>query len=164
MGFGVFDPINAEQPHRDHQKAPPCAETRHTTYRSLRSVEPFLHSSSFYPTPKIVCCTMLLKRPTPQVPISVGASITQHLTRGSLYQPDSVFPTASWLAQPFFSRFCTAHGSVPIFQNYPPLPTENCSMVGSWPALIHGSLAHPVYTPNGKHLDQFSCFLHGSRS
>ena len=40
--------------HRDPQKTIPCAKTRHTTYRSLRSVHPFLHSWLFYPTPNPV--------------------------------------------------------------------------------------------------------------
>ena len=39
------------------QMGPPCAEERHTTYRSLRSVHPFSHSSPFYPIPRnrMVC-------------------------------------------------------------------------------------------------------------
>ena len=34
------------------QKAHPFGETSHTTYRSLRSVHPFLHNSSFIQLPK----------------------------------------------------------------------------------------------------------------
>jgi len=36
------------------QKAPRCVETRHTMYRSLRSVQPSLRISPFYPIPKIL--------------------------------------------------------------------------------------------------------------
>ena len=34
-----FDPLNGELSHRDPQKALPCAETRHVTYRSSKSVK-----------------------------------------------------------------------------------------------------------------------------
>jgi len=63
MGYlGVFDAINGEQPHCYPQKAPPCAETRHTTY--IVKIGPL-------PTPKILCFTMLFNRPdTPKVPLS----------------------------------------------------------------------------------------------
>ena len=37
--FGGFDPLNGELSHRDPQKALPCAETRHMTYRSSKSVK-----------------------------------------------------------------------------------------------------------------------------
>jgi len=44
-GGGGFYPLNGEQSHRDPQKALLCAEGRHMTCRSLRSVHPFLLSS-----------------------------------------------------------------------------------------------------------------------
>jgi len=36
--WGQFDPLNEEQYQRNLQKAHPCVETRHMTYRSLKSV------------------------------------------------------------------------------------------------------------------------------
>jgi len=41
--------INGEQSHRGPQRATPCAEARHTTYRSLRSVHAFCtaHCTAF---------------------------------------------------------------------------------------------------------------------
>ena len=58
-GFrGGFYTLHGEHSYRDPQKAPSCAEARHTTYRSLRSVHPFLHSSPFYPIPEILCFSM----------------------------------------------------------------------------------------------------------
>jgi len=55
------------------QKTAPCALARHTTYRSLRSVNPFLLSSHFYPVPPN---PMLCNGPdTPlKVPLRVGLS------------------------------------------------------------------------------------------
>jgi len=49
--LGGFCPLNVEQSYREPQKRPPCTEARNTTYRSLRSVHQFLHSSPFYPIP-----------------------------------------------------------------------------------------------------------------
>ena len=47
-----------------------CVEARHMTYRSLRSVEPFLRNSSFYSTP-----TLCNGQYTPlKVPLFVGVS------------------------------------------------------------------------------------------
>jgi len=67
--------------HRYPQKATPCAKTRHATYGSLRTVHPFLYSSPFYPTPKILCFTMLFNRPdTPKSAPSRG-SIHEVLSR-----------------------------------------------------------------------------------
>ena len=37
--FEGFDPLNGQLSHRDPQKALPCAETRHMTYRSSKSVK-----------------------------------------------------------------------------------------------------------------------------
>ena len=55
-GFWGILPVNGKQLHRDPQKAPFCAEQqKHVImmYRWLRSVQPFLHRSPFYPvTPK----------------------------------------------------------------------------------------------------------------
>ena len=44
-------------------KAHPSRETRHKTYRLLRSVHPLLHNSPFCLTPKIPCFTMLFSQP-----------------------------------------------------------------------------------------------------
>ena len=38
LGSFSFDPLNGELSHRDSQKALPCAETRHITYRWSKSV------------------------------------------------------------------------------------------------------------------------------
>jgi len=58
--------VSGEQPYCDAQRARPYAETCHTTYISLRLVQPFLHLSPFYQTLKIVCFakghTLLMKR------------------------------------------------------------------------------------------------------
>ena len=51
-GFKRFYLLNGEQSHHDSQMAPPCAEARHTTNKSFRSVHLFLHSSPFYRIPK----------------------------------------------------------------------------------------------------------------
>jgi len=51
------------------QRAPSWIQTRHTTYRSLRSVQPFLSSSRFYPTSNIILCNGLYT--LPQVPLPV---------------------------------------------------------------------------------------------
>jgi len=49
------------------------AKTRQTTYRSLRWVHQFLHSSPFYPTPNILCITTLFNPPyTPKSAPSRG--------------------------------------------------------------------------------------------
>jgi len=58
------------------QMGPSCAEQRHTTYRSLRSVHPFLHSSPLYPIPRN---RMVCNGPdTPlEVLLPVGASALQ---------------------------------------------------------------------------------------
>jgi len=55
------------------QKAPPCTEARHTMYRSLRSVHPFLHRSTYYPIHRH---PMFCNGPdTPlKVPVPTGAS------------------------------------------------------------------------------------------
>jgi len=37
--FGGYNPHNWQQSHHDHQKALPCGETRHMTYRSSKSVD-----------------------------------------------------------------------------------------------------------------------------
>ena len=70
-------------------------KTRHTTYRSLRLVHPFLYSSrTFYPTPKILCFQYFLIDQTPlKVPlrlsipncISIGSAAFTQLTAESLY-------------------------------------------------------------------------------
>jgi len=63
-GFWGFYPIDGEQSHQNPQKTRLCAEARHMTYRSLRSVHAFLHSSQqsvpvlyngppLFPSPKI---------------------------------------------------------------------------------------------------------------
>ena len=45
------------------QKATPCTKARRTMYRSLRSLQLFLHISPFCPTPKIICFAMLFNGP-----------------------------------------------------------------------------------------------------
>jgi len=66
------------------QKTSPCTDARHTTYRSLRSVHPFLHSSPFYPIPRN---RMLCNRPdTPlKYPVPVGASADSALSSNTLF-------------------------------------------------------------------------------
>jgi len=39
LGFGGSDPLNGQPSHCDLQKALSCAETRHMTYRSSKSVQ-----------------------------------------------------------------------------------------------------------------------------
>jgi len=75
--------VQALQP----QKANPCVKTGHMTCRSLRSFQLFLHHSSFYPTHKILCFTMLFNRPdTPKsAPSSGGIYTVNHKKRGSLF-------------------------------------------------------------------------------
>ena len=88
------------------QKAPPI----HGHITSLRSVHPFLHSSSlFYRTPKILCFTMLFNRPDipksdhfrgfldhpTQHPncILIGSAVLAQLTANSPYSlPPPLFP------------------------------------------------------------------------
>jgi len=92
------------------------------TYRSLRSVHPFLHSSPFYPIPLNLMLCKGLDTPL-KVPLPIGDCITmkciapwvyltQHHTR-HLYQ---------------ISRFCTAHGrstTTPLYQHQPPRSTAS---------------------------------------
>jgi len=49
--YGDFTPEMGSVTSRPH-KVSPCTEARHMTYRSLRSVHSFLHSSPFYPIPR----------------------------------------------------------------------------------------------------------------
>jgi len=64
--------VQSSQP----QMETPSAKTRHTTYRSFRTVHPVLHSWPFYPVPpKLICCTMLFSLPdTPRVSLPLGSS------------------------------------------------------------------------------------------
>jgi len=67
----------------------------------------FLHSSPFYPVPKILCFTMLFNWPdSPKVPLPMVGSISPCNTC-SMDPPDSAFQTAYWSVQP---RFRPAHG------------------------------------------------------
>jgi len=51
------------------QKVAPFTKIQHVTYRALRSVHPFLHSSLF-------CFTVLFNWPeTPEVPLPMGAPV-----------------------------------------------------------------------------------------
>jgi len=57
--FGLKMPIHAPNTEVlgiivDPQRTAHCIETCHTTNRSLTSVQPFLHSLPFYPTPRIL--------------------------------------------------------------------------------------------------------------
>jgi len=54
--WGLY-PLNWKQPYCDPKRAPPRAETRHTTYRPLGSVQPFLRII-LLPNPQILCFTM----------------------------------------------------------------------------------------------------------
>jgi len=54
--WGLY-PLNWKQPYCGPKRAPPGAETRHTTYRPLRSVQPFLRIS-LLPNPQILCFAM----------------------------------------------------------------------------------------------------------
>jgi len=91
--------------HRDPAKKTPCAKTRHTTDRSLRSVHPSLHRLFYFPTSKILCFTMLFNRPdTPNQPLPMEAS-TCNMFPGPTRLSIPNCPHLDW-----FSRFRTAHG------------------------------------------------------
>ena len=51
--WGLY-PVNGEQLYGDSQRAPapPCLETRHTTYRLSRSVRPFFAQLTLLPNPQ----------------------------------------------------------------------------------------------------------------
>jgi len=57
------------------QRGQPLVQKRHTTYRLLRLVHHFLHSSPFYPTPKIQCFS--ISQTFPKVALTMAAS-TSH--------------------------------------------------------------------------------------
>jgi len=85
-GFGGILPLNGKQSHHDPQKTLPCAEAGHTTYRSLRSVHTFLHSSR------------------PGVPVLYSGSPL--LPSNTWFLEPARAPTqiASWSVQPFLWR------------------------------------------------------------
>jgi len=99
------------------QKATPCAKRCHTTYRPLRSVHSFFVQLIFYPTPKILCFTMIFN--WSDITKSAhygggGGASTYPCISYSLDSPDSACQTACWLIQPF------SHSSrqrVPILYN-----------------------------------------------
>ena len=72
--LGGFD-LNGEQSQRDSRRAPPCAETRHTAYKSLRSVHAFLHSCTFLSNPSNHMLYSAFNWPdTPKLPLHVRGS------------------------------------------------------------------------------------------
>jgi len=85
------------------------SKTHHTMYKSLRLV----HSSSLYPTPEILCFTMLFNlADTPKVPLPV-----RRLYPHEIHVPWSHLTQQPKLHLDWFSHFCAAHGSVPILHN-----------------------------------------------
>jgi len=125
------------------QKGPPCAATRHTTYRPRRSVHLFLHSSLFYPWNPMLFNGL----DTPlKVAFPVG-HLHPDLTHGSLGQRDSAPQTAFLSVQPFLH---SSRQSVPILHNWPPLPPKNCPFPRRDldPHVTHGSLGPPKFTTN----------------
>jgi len=72
--------VNGEQPYRDPQRAPACIETPHITYRSLRSVQPFLHSPPYYPSPKSYALQWAIHSPK-----SSASRAAPHLIYGTLH-------------------------------------------------------------------------------
>jgi len=109
-----YIPINGAQPDCDPQRAPPCVETRHTTYRSLTWCNRF-------------CALTLLSKPqnpmvynrpyTPlKVPFPIAASVPLSNTWFPALGPhDSASQTASRPSpqqkqhRNSFSCFCMAH-------------------------------------------------------
>ena len=104
--LGVSHPLHClhgKQPHQDHQKSHPCAGTHHTTYRSLRSIHLFMHSSPFS-NPKILRFTMLYNRSdTPKVPRPVGASPSPSNTRFPGPTQLSI-PNCIWIGSAVFAQ------------------------------------------------------------
>jgi len=103
--WGLY-PVNGEQTDRDPQRAPSCIETCHTTYRSLRSVQLFLRSSRFYPTPKILCFAMgQWVRNSPKSALATGVSGPP--SNMWLGPHEFSTQTASWSVEPFLQGSCT---------------------------------------------------------
>jgi len=144
--------VGSMQSHRNPQKAPVCAETRHTSYRSLSSVHPFLHSYPFYRSPQILC----FAKDTPlKVPLTVGAcapscSTMQYMVLGTT-------GLVGWLE--FNVRFEHKYGYIrddwnhktqPLIYNGLSLFPKNCPFairMGDLDLyLIHSSLGSPEST------------------
>jgi len=92
------------------QKATPCVKTRHTMYRSLRSVHPFfLHNAPFHPpTPKKSYYTVFQSAKKCLFP-------GQHLHSHIMYVTWSHQIQNFELHLSWFSRFCTAHSTETLY-------------------------------------------------
>jgi len=71
-----FHPLNGQHYQKHPQKVHFSGKARHTTYRSLRSIQPFFHSSPFILSSESYALQwMLFTRPdTPKVPLPVRTS------------------------------------------------------------------------------------------
>jgi len=97
-----FKTIHSLQP----QKVTPSTKARHTMYRSLRLVCPFLlHSSSFYPTPKSLFFTMLFNQTdTPKV----DRTARHGVGTGDSWRLVQILPTPLPLTTHHKSPVCTS--------------------------------------------------------
>jgi len=119
-------------------------KTCHRRYRLLTLVHLFLHSSSCYPSPKILLCAMLFSRSRRPKSAPHRGRIYVHLMHVPWTHPTQHYK----LHLDRFSCFRTAYGRVPIyhttttvlrpfFQDHPgePVPEENF-----WTLWCKGSL------------------------
>ena len=90
---------------------------RENTYDAqiVKTGPPFLHSSPFYSTPKVLCFTMLFNRPdTPKCPFPWRHLHPHVMNTWFLDPPDSAFQTASRSVQSFLH---SSGQAVPILSN-----------------------------------------------
>jgi len=127
-----------QQTHREPQKASPCAEARHTTYRPLRSAIHFCTANLF--NQSLILCFAMSQTLPPKCPFPFG-HMHPYLIHGSLCPPDSASKTASRLVLPFLH---SSQQSVPTLYNESPPPPEKLSFsIGDLDRITR------VHKPNG---------------